>query len=163
MVLWITYYFNRERDGKPSLYFFMNEFIIKVFLIFFPIIFIISCSSSQETKIETKEEKDTTFVFDEIPPEDLFEFETPAPKSVEQFVIQIGAFSTFERAKDFADQSWVKLNKEIKVEYKQTKNLYVVWIYPPFTDKILAENFRKKIQQGGEFSDAWIVKIDAKK
>jgi len=141
----------------------MNEFMIKSFQISVLIIFIISCSSSRETKIETKEEKDTTFVFDEIPPEDLFEFETPTQKPVEQYVIQIGAFSSFERAKEFADQSWIKLNKEIKVEYKQTKNLYVVWIYPPFTDKISAENFRNKIQKGGEFSDAWIVKIDAKK
>jgi len=141
----------------------MNEFIIKSFLISFLIVFILSCSSSQETKIETKEEKDTTFVFDEIPPEDLFEFETPAPTPVEQYVIQIGAFSSFERAKEFADQSWTKLNKEIKVEYKEAKNLYVVWIYPPFTDKISAESFRNKIQKGEEFSDAWIVKIDAKK
>jgi len=141
----------------------MKEIIKKSFPIPILIIFFLSCSSSQETKIETKEEKDTTFVFDEIPPEDLFEFETPTQKSIEQYVIQIGAFSTFERAKDFADKSWTKLNKEIKVEYKEAKKLYVVWIYPPFTYKTSAENFRNKIQKGGEFSDAWIIKIDAKK
>jgi len=141
----------------------MKEFFNKSFLIFCLISFILSCSSSQETKTEKTEEKDTTFVFDEIPSEDLFKLETPTQKSVEQYVIQIGAFSTFERAKDFADQSWTKLNKEIKVEYKEAKKLYVVWIYPPFTDKISAENFRNKIQRGGEFSDAWIVKIDAKR
>ena len=141
----------------------MKEFFIKSALVPGTLLFFISCSSSQETNVEKQEEKDTVFVFDEIPPEDLFELETPTQKTVDQFVVQIGAFSTFERAKEFADQSWVKLNKEIKVEYKEEKNLYVVWVYPPFTDKISAENFRTKIQQGGEFSDAWIATVEAKK
>ena len=136
--------------------------------IFFTLLIIscvlISCSSSEETQVKKQEvDIDTVYVFDEIPPEDIFEFETPAQQSFDVYVIQIGAFSSFERAKDFADQSWTELNREIKVEYKQDKNLYVVWIYPPFQDKTSAEVYRNDIRKSGEFKDAWIVTIESKK
>ena len=124
----------------------------------------ISCSSSEETQVKKQEiKKDTVYVFDEIPPEDIFEFETPVQQSFDVYVVQIGAFSSFDRAKVFADKSWTKLNREIKVEYKQSKNLYVVWIYPPFQDKQSAEVFRNDIQKGGEFKDAWIITVESKK
>jgi hypothetical protein len=136
--------------------------------IFFIILIIsclfISCSPSEETQVKKQEnEKDTVYVFDEIPPEDTFEFEAPVQQSFDVYVVQIGAFSTFDRAKEFADQSWAKLNREIKVEYKETKTLYVVWIYPPFKDKTSAESYRSEIQQSKEFKDAWIVTIESKK
>ena len=122
----------------------------------------ISCSSSEETQSK-KQETDSVYVFDEIPPEDLFILESPAQQSIDVYVVQIGAFSTFKHAKEFADQSWLKLNKEIKVEFKEDKNLYVVWIYPPFENKISADNCRKEIQVGDAFKDAWIVTIASKK
>lgn len=125
---------------------------------------LISCSSSEETQVKKQEvETDTVYIFDEIPPEDVFKFETPAQQSFDVYVVQIGAFSSFERAKDFADKNWTEINREIKVEYKQAKNLYVVWIYPPFQDKTSAEVYRNEIQKSGEFKDAWIVTVESKK
>jgi len=136
---------------------------IKTFLSILVICYLfISCSSSEETQVKKEEvDKDTVYVFDEIPPEDIFEFESPVQQPIDVYVVQIGAFSNFDRAKEFADQSWTKLNKEIKVEYKQAKNLYVVWIYPPFQDKQSAEGYRNKIQKSGEFKDAWIVTVES--
>jgi hypothetical protein len=49
------------------------------------------------------------------------------------------------------------------VEFAEKKNLYVVWIHPPFQDKISAENYRSEIGKNEEFKDAWIVTIDSKK
>jgi cell division septation protein DedD len=131
---------------------------ITVFILF-------SCSSSEKTQDTKQNEKsiDSVYIFDEVPPEDLFEFESPAPKTAEVYVIQIGAFSSFEKAKDFADKSWTKLDKKIKVEFKENKNLYIVLIYPPFQDKESAIEYRNEIQKGGEFSDAWIVTIEYEK
>jgi len=140
---------------------------IKIFwLTFISTFFIVSCSSSDETQTKNQDKipiEDTVFVFDELPPEDLYEFESPTPQPREVYVVQIGAFSNIKLAKDFADQNRIKLNKDIKVEYKPNKNLYVVWIYPPFQDKESAIIYRSQIQNGGEFSDAWITTIDAKK
>jgi len=124
----------------------------------------ISCSSSEETQVNKQEAvEDTVYVFDEIPPEDLFKFESPVQQSIDVYVIQIGAFSSIDRAKEFAEQSRAKLNKDIKVEYKPDKNLYVVWIYPPFQDKESAVLYRSDIQKGGDFNDAWITTIESKK
>ncbi len=72
-------------------------------------------------------------------------------------------FSNLERAKEFAEQSRATLNKDIKVEFNEKKNLYVVWIHPPFQDKISAENYRSELGKNEEFKDAWIVTIDSKK
>jgi len=122
-----------------------------------------ACSSSEEIPKESKADVDTVYVFDEIPPEDVFKFESPKPKIVDVYIVQIGAFSDFERAKNFADESWQKLNREIKVDYKQDKKLYVVWIYPPFNDKASAIKYRSEIQKDGDFRDAWINTIESTK
>lgn len=137
-----------------------------VWMLPFCTVFFIACSSSEETQSNNKDrtsEEDTTFVFDELPPEDLFVFESPTQQLYEVYVIQIGAFSNINLAKKFADQNRIKLNKDIKVEYKSDKKLYVVWIYPPFRDKELAVVYRSEIQKGGEFKDAWITTIESKK
>lgn len=140
---------------------------IKIFwLTFISTFFIVSCSSSDETQTKNQDKipiEDTVFVFDELPPEDLYKFESPTPQTRDVYVVQIGAFSNINLAKEFADQNRIKLNKDIKVEYKPNKMLYVVWIYPPFQDKESAIIYRSEIQKSGEFSDAWITTIDAKK
>jgi len=143
----------------------MKTYFKIVSILFFALLFLYSCSSSEQTQFSKPEVKntDSIYVFDEIPPEDLFEFESPTPKSADVYVIQIGAFSSFEKAKEFADKSWTKLDKKIKVEFKESKNLYVVWIYPPFQDKESAIKYRSEIQKGGEFGDAWIVTIESVK
>jgi len=122
----------------------------------------VSCSSSEETQVK-KQETDSLYIFDEIPPEDVFKFESPVPQSFEVYVVQIGAFSDLERAKEFAEQSRSKLNRDIKVEFNEKKNLYVVWIHPPFQDKQAAEAYRSELRAYEEFKDAWIVTLESKK
>jgi cell division septation protein DedD len=138
--------------------------ILAVLLIFW---IVNSCSPFEETQKnqETEKEKivDSVYIFDEVPPENLFKLESPVQQSSEVYVVQIGAFSNLERAKEFAEQSRAILNNDIKVEFAEKKNLYVVWIHPPFQDKISAENYRSELGKNDEFKDAWIVTIDSKK
>lgn len=121
-----------------------------------------SCSPFEETQVK-KQEVDSLYIFDEIPPEDSFKLEAPAQESVDVFVVQIGAFSKLESAKDFAKQSREILNKDIKVEFNDKKNLYVVWIHPPFQEKSAAESFRNDLRNYEIFKDAWIVTVESKK
>ena len=121
-----------------------------------------SCSPFEETQVK-KQETDSVYIFDEIPQEDVFKLETPVPQNFEVYVVQIGAFSDLERAKEFAEQSRAKLNKDIKVEFNEKKNLYVVWIHPPFQEKPAAETFRSEIWNYEEFKDAWIITIESRK
>jgi cell division septation protein DedD len=121
-----------------------------------------SCSPFEETQVK-KQETDSVYIFDEIPQEDVFKLETPVPQNFEVYVVQIGAFSDLERAKEFAEQSRAKLNKDIKVEFNEKKNLYVVWIHPPFQEKTAAETFRSELWNYEEFKDAWIITIESRK
>jgi cell division septation protein DedD len=138
--------------------------ILAVLLIFW---IVNSCSPFEETQknqdTEKKKSVDSVYIFDEVPPENLFKLESPVQQSSEVYVVQIGAFSNLERAKEFAEQSRAILNNDIKVEFAEKKNLYVVWIHPPFQDKISAENYRTELGKNEEFKDAWIVTIDSKK
>jgi cell division septation protein DedD len=126
-----------------------------------PIVFH-SCSSSEETQVK-KQVTDSLYIFDEVPPEDIYKFESPVQQAVDVFVVQIGAFSDLERAKEFAEQSRVILKKDIKVEFIQQKNLYVVWIHPPFENKSEAESYRNELRNSDAFKDAWIVTVESKK
>ena len=124
---------------------------------------ITSCSSSsKETKVEIKQNQDTSYVFDNVPPEDIYKLEPPSKPTIITYIIQIGAFSTLENAKEFADFSRKNLNKDIKVEYKANKKMYVVQIYPPFDSKRQAEGYRNQLRYFEEYKDAWIISIEGK-
>ncbi|MCW8809871.1 MAG: SPOR domain-containing protein [Ignavibacteriaceae bacterium] len=121
-----------------------------------------SCSSSSN-EIKTKKKIiDSTYVFDKVPPENIYTFETPAKSPDTIYIIQIAAFSTLERAKEFSEFSRVKLEKDIKVEYNENKKLYVVQIYPYYNDKKKAETYRRELLNYEEYKDAWIVTTTVK-
>ncbi|MBT8380715.1 MAG: SPOR domain-containing protein [Ignavibacteria bacterium] len=128
-----------------------------LFLIFF-YISITSCSSTEKTVQEPK--IDETYVFDEVPPEDYYTFETPIEKNDALYVVQIGAFSTLDRAKLFADKSRLVLQKDIKVNFNDRNGLYVVQIHPPFESKAEAEKFRSDLWQLDDYNDAWVLEIE---
>ena len=134
----------------------ISTLIVISFIVFY------GCTSSQETQVQ-KQETDSLYIFDEVPPEDIYKFESPVQQNFDVFVVQIGAFSSLERAKEFAEESRIVLSKDIKVEYVQQKNLYVVWIHPPFENKIEAESYRNEIRSMEDFKDAWIVTVESKK
>ena len=138
----------------------------KIFVIVIAIFFLTSCSSTTfvDSEVQTKETKDTNYVFDRIPPEDIYTLEqTPTNTPVTGFVIQIGAFSTLDRAKEFANYSKAKLKKDIKIEYMEGKKLYVVQITPPFANKPAAEEYRKELIRYDEYQDAWIISVTFEK
>lgn len=130
------------------------------------IMFVISCSSTEETQYEKQE--DSTYVFDKVPPEDLHIFESPVDEDDSKgitysYVVQIGAFTTMERANQFADFSRRKLNKDIKVNFNERANLYVVQIHPPFDVRNEAEKYRDELWNYEEFSDSWIITVEKEK
>jgi cell division septation protein DedD len=116
------------------------------------------CSSPEKTVKEKK--ADSTYIFDQVPPEDFYIFETPPEKKDVLYVVQIGAFSTLDRAKQFADKSRLKLKKDIKVNYNDRNNLYVVHIHPPFNSKSEAEGYRNELWNIDDYNDAWILEFE---
>ncbi|MCU0365063.1 MAG: SPOR domain-containing protein [Ignavibacteriaceae bacterium] len=101
----------------------MDFYKIILALVLASVCVFVSCSSSEETQVK-KQETDSLYIFDEIPSEDVFKFESPAQQSVDVYVVQIGAFSSPERAREFADNSRAIVNKDIKVEFNEDLKMH---------------------------------------
>lgn len=134
------------------------KIIISSSLLLFLTTFFIGCTTSQKSSGE-----DQIYVFDDIPKENTID----APKTGEYpnlnqtyYVVQIGAFTTKEKAEAFAEMSRAKLKNNISITYSDTVKLYVVQITPFYKTKKESELVRDEIRLNSEFSDAWIVTIN---
>ncbi|HSL88677.1 MAG TPA: SPOR domain-containing protein [Ignavibacteriaceae bacterium] len=136
----------------------MQTFIYFLTIMIFGALIISSCTPSEET---TKKEE--VYVFDEIPSENTItppvtgEYPTLAET---YYVVQIGAFTTKERAESFADKSRQKLLNEISITYSERVSLYVVQIVPFYKSRQEAELVRDNLREISDFSDAWIITIN---
>lgn len=134
-----------------KLYFYSISILFLIFSFF-------GCTGSQQSTDEDK-----VYVFDEIPKENTIE----APKTGEYpnlsetyYVVQIGAFTTKDRADQFAEMSKTKIKNDISITYSDAVKLYVVQITPFYKSKKEAELVRDEIKINPEFSDAWIVTVN---
>lgn len=135
----------------------MKKNISVVFLIT-TLIFVISCSPSQESS-----NKDQIYVFDEQSDNQKIAVKKDGeyPDINETyFVVQIGAFTTKERAEKFAQDSKAKIDKEIIITYSESNNLYLVQISPFFRSRQEAELVRDELKVIPEFNDAWILTVN---
>jgi len=136
---------------------------MKFFLGFFILlsILITGCSSLQETTRESTQTRDTVDT----------QIAKPEPQNQPQtqikenpvtttrdtlFIVQIGAYNTLEKANHFANNARTKIQREIRVIFSKSVNLYVVQIAPFYT-KQEAENYRNELWKDSEFSDSFIV------
>lgn len=132
--------------------------ILSTISILFLFVLFSGCSGSQQSS-----EEDQVYVFDQIPKENTIE----APKTGEYpdinetyYVVQIGAFTTKERADSFAEMSKLKLKNEIDITYNESVKLFVVQVIPFYKSKKEAELVRDEIRMNPDFNDAWIVTVN---
>lgn len=128
--------------------------------LFLVALFASSCSSvSDENKKEesavTSNQLDTIKSVDNAPSVDS---KVEVPKSF-LYIIQIGAYSTFEKAKKFRGSIKNKLSEEIFVSFDKRTSLYVVRLKPRET-RAEAEEIRTKLRATKEFSDAFILTVE---
>ncbi|MEW6506118.1 MAG: SPOR domain-containing protein [Bacteroidota bacterium] len=79
-----------------------------------------------------------------------------AEKKLEKYIIQLGAFSSKERADSFVKDNKDKISFPMSIIYKQQSNLYVVQI-PPFKERTEAELVRNALWKVISFKDAFII------
>ncbi len=77
-------------------------------------------------------------------------------KKTEKYIVQIGAFSTKERAEKFANQSRKIISEELIVNYSSDVGLFVVQL-PPYALRSEAEKIRNKLWKIKKFKDAFIL------
>lgn len=134
------------------------------FLIFL-IITAIGCSSTKESTTEDSNEQDI-YVFDDISNYDLETMDEnqnsemdESEKSAGNFIVQVGAFSSEERAKRFVLENQTKTDWKMSISYSNTVRLYVVQL-PPFSTRTEAERVRNILWQNDAFRDAFIITIE---
>lgn len=134
-----------------------------VLLLLFPIVLLFSsCSSTKEsTDIIRTQETDSLYVFDA--PVDKTNNENllliPNIGNVKLYIVQIGAFTTIEKAEKFAEESRKKINYNLDIEYSNSVNLYVVQLKPFYNKKEDAETVKNKLWKINDFEDAWILTV----
>lgn len=132
-------------------------------LLLFPIVLLFSsCSSTKEsTDIIRTQGSDSLYVFDA--PVDKTNNENllliPNIGNVKLYIVQIGAFTTIEKAEKFAEESRKKINYNLDIEYSNSVNLYVVQLKPFYNKKEDAETVKNKLWKINDFEDAWILTV----
>ena len=138
----------------------MNKLLKNIFVISLISIIIAGCSSTTET---TDEKSDEVYVFDEVRSDSTFELTDPMQYpslGVTYYVVQIGAFTTKERAENFLNESKYKINHSLNIAYSKEVNLYVVQLSSAYTSKSDAEKIRNEIWKMNDFKDAWILTVN---
>ncbi len=123
------------------------------------IILIAGCSATQQNSGDDKQ----VYIFDQVPEEKTIE----APKTGEYpsiaetyYVVQIGAFTTEDKADTFAELSRNKTNYKYSVIYSDNLRLYLVQVIPFFKSRSEAEEVRNNLWKISDFVDAWIVTVN---
>ncbi len=123
------------------------------------LLFLSSCSTVEEEKKDeapvVENQLDTIKSVESIP---TVETKVEVPKSY-LYIVQIGAYSTFEKAKKFRVSIKSKINEEIFVSFDKRTSLYVVRLRPR-DSRPEAEELRAKLRAQKEFSDAFILTIE---
>ena len=137
--------------------------MIKYFLLLIISLVWFGCSSTQETVKE--ENKGDVYVFDEVPTDtvnlDIEPIKEPAislPPMVTKYYVQIGAYTTRDKADEFASASRKSLKREVFVKFSPDVELVVVHLVA-FNTREEAENVRNELWNKKEFKDAFILTI----
>ncbi len=154
-----------------------NRFLIIAFLI----IYTLACSSSKEATSDTNSSDQEVYVFDdvsdvndvpeettttaisheaiEVPTTQKVVTPTPAlpPQLVEDgYVVQVGAFSTKEKAENFLRDAENKIKYKLSIIQSEKSGFFVVQL-SPFESREAAEKARNELWTIPKFKDAFIV------
>lgn len=139
---------------------------VKFVILFLFSLFLFACSSSQETaKDEEEKEEPEIYIFDDVTDveddsvetvEEEIEFSEPVQNQEIKYYVQVGAFTTRDRAESFVNENMNKISYPMDISYSEDVQLYVVQL-PPFNTRAEAENVRNELWKMETFNDAFIL------
>jgi len=136
-------------------------------------VLIFACSASQETSETEQGKEPDIYVFDDVdkvdstiinnvspvPPEEKIQpavADNENKNTIEEYIVQLGAFSTKSRAERFITENQNKVNLAMNVSFNSETNLFVVQL-PPLDNREDAEKLRNSIWDIPVFNDAFII------
>lgn len=149
---------------------------LKLLLVFgLLIIYTVACSSSKESASDTNSNEQEVYIFDDVSEVDneaisheavevttTEKVESPTPAEqvspiVEGgYTVQVGAFSTKEKAENFLRDVNSKIDYNLNIINSNKSGLFVVQL-PIFDSRAEAEKVRNELWNIPQFSDAFIV------
>ncbi len=135
------------------------------YLLFASLFYFIGCTATQETEKDTSTETQSVYVFDDITTDSTANVaeEVPVTEVVEEttatfelYIVQLGAFSTLEKAETFVSSNKDNTDHELTIHYSEKVNLHVVQL-TPFRSREKADEVRDELRNIQEFSGAFIV------
>ncbi|NJD23671.1 MAG: SPOR domain-containing protein [Melioribacter sp.] len=142
---------------------------------------IFGCSTSEDTTKQTEKKEPDVYIFDDVQKDAVnINDTTKAVPSVEEvkvepvktepikieqaistkkFIIQLGAFTTKERAETFINENKSKTELTMSIVYREQIKLFAVQL-PPFTTKEEAEKTRNNLWLTPSFKDAFIITVE---
>lgn len=143
----------------------MNRFnLISAFVLIFASLSVFSCGGGKQAAGDDTSAKvpDSVYVFDSPQVRDtVIEQPKVEPPKMEAkyYVVQIGAFTTKDKAEKFEQEARLLLKNKIEISYSNNINLYVVQLTPPYNKKEEAEKVRDNLWKIDKFKDAWILTV----
>jgi predicted metal-dependent TIM-barrel fold hydrolase len=121
-----------------------------------------SCGGTEQTGNDNigNQANDSVYVFDQpVLDNNIAEQPkvTPSSREAKYYVVQIGAFTTKDKADKFTEEAKKLLKNKIEISYSSDINLYVVQLTPPYNKKEVAEKVRNNLWKIEKFKDAWIL------
>ncbi|PIQ09336.1 MAG: hypothetical protein COW71_06925 [Ignavibacteriales bacterium CG18_big_fil_WC_8_21_14_2_50_31_20] len=134
----------------------------KIIFIIISIIILYGCSSIQEN--ETSNNSTEAYVFDNIEitdstkkePVETNESTEIVEKTIEMYIVQIGAFTTQEKAEVFLNKFKNKIKYDLNIHFDEGKGLYVIQL-PPFRTREEALKVRDELKTINELEGTFIV------
>ncbi len=131
-----------------------------VYLLFMSSMFLFSCSAIQESESDNSDKNESVYIFDDISVKDSTENiaeEIPEPtKKIEMYIVQVGAFSTLDKAETFVSRVKNKINYELNIHLRDSDNLQVVQL-PPFRTREKAVEVKDELRKIKEFEGTFIA------
>ena len=146
---------------------------IKILFLSFSVLILYACSSSENTVQQEQKKEPEVYVFDDVSKIDSAKTEIPqqsktiqevkqpeAIKSnVQSFILQVGAFTSKERAETFVKENQSKISQKMEISFSNQVQLYVVQL-PSLSMREEAEKLRNELWKIPSFKDAFIITVN---
>ncbi len=131
-----------------------------MYLLFAFSVLLFGCSAVQKSESDSSEKSESVYIFDDISLKDSTENiaeEIPEPvKKIEMYIVQVGAFSTLDKAETFVSRVKDKIDYELTIHLRSSDDLQVVQL-PPFRTREKAVEVRDELRKIKELEGTFIA------
>ena len=143
-------------------------------LLLLPLIIIFGCTAAEESTEQQEKKSPEVYVFDDVSKVDSSKIvapekpiskpvpvvnDQPPVNTVKKYVIQLGAFTSKERADSFISENQAKTSLPMSISFNAQSKLFAVQL-PFYNTKEEADSIRDNLRKFPAFKDAFITTVE---